>query len=463
MKKFLLAIISLFLLSVGNLTAFAGNLQSDAHCSSPWFYKFNFSGEDVSIEHCGRNDKGLLDYTFDSVHAGELLVYYKSGIKTIIRLKVNGKSYSKSVQGDGVWRTGVNVIVGDKISLLADMGERPYSGWISPKNKLCNGFSGAGIDDVSSLYDAINKDGNKLLSAQCWGDGYAHEKFLKESYSKPNVTITCKGSDKDCHDVLVEDMDFNDGAYFVAVDDRIEHKSSCDELKIVSGNNTKVPAKITFEAKASDNLGAIKMYRFIFGDGAKLETTHNKIDHTYESSGRFEAVVEVKDSKDNWIESDRCDVVAKVNPVSIESHRSSCSYLRVVSGQNSQAPALVKFKVAGYDNKGDIKAYRIDYGDGNKVEASGGQFEYNYSQPGTYKVKAEVKDSKDQWKSDAGCDQTVYVSTKPIDRQPSTGTPTWLSVIGLGGGALAFSYPFLQGTKTMNRSFSKKLRPKRSK
>lgn len=465
MKKFLIFIFALVLFVSSKMltSAFSGTLGTDAHCDNPWFYKFNFSGEDVSIEHCGRTDKGVLDYTFTSPNAGEVLVYYKSDINTTLKLKINGKSYSKTVKGREVWHTGVMIAAGDKVSFLADMKDMPYSGWISPKNNLCNGFSGAGAADVSDLYSAITSDGNKLISAQCWGDGYAHEKFLKESYSKPNVNITCNGSAKDCHDVEIEDMDFNAGAFFLAVNDRIEHKSSCDDLNIISGNNTKVPAKMTFEIKASDNLGLIKQYRYIFGDGGKIETEHAKIDHTYESSGKFSVIAEVKDSKDNWVKSEKCEVLATVTAVSIESHRSSCSYLYIVDGQNHQAPSLVKFKVAGYDNKGDLKSYKIDFGDGNAVEAGSNQFEHNYPQPGTYKVKAQVKDSTDKWIEDSDCEQTVYVSTAPITKQPSTGTPTWMSVIGLGGGALAFAYPFIQGTKNMNKSFSKNSSKKRKK
>lgn len=458
MKKFLtlVFVIITLLLNSSLITAFAGNLGADAHCDNPWFYKFNFSGETTSIEHCGRNDQGALDYTFTSVDAGEVLIYYQAS-NTTLHLKINGSSYSKTVSGDGVWQTGVKINKGDKVWFLADMGDTPFSGWISPKNQSCNGFSGAGSASVAGLYSAIANDGNKLISAQCWGDGYAHESFLKENYNKPNVNLTCNGSAKDCHDVLIEDMDFNDGAFFLAVDGEVTHQSSCDDLNITAGNNSKVPAKVSFEVKASDNLGEIKQYRYIFGDGTRIETAYSKIDHTYESSGRFEVIAEVKNSKDNWIGSENCQAIANVEAVSIESHKSSCSYLHIVSGQNQQAPSLVKFKVAGYDNKGNIKAYKIDFGDGQRVESSvSNQFEYKYLRSGTYQVTAQIKDSADQWRGAADCNQTVYVSTAPITKQPSTGTPTWISLFGLGGGIVAFAYPFIQGTKNMNKSVKKK-------
>lgn len=459
MKKpsvFIHSLISLaifILLASSQISASTSTLGSDAHCDNPWFYKFDFSGEATSIEHCGRTDSGTLDYTFTSVGAGKILIYYNSDIQTTLRLKVNGQSYSKVVQGRGVWQSGVQTKVGDKISFLADMGDTPFSGWISPKNNQCNGFSGAGFADVSNLYTAISNDGNKLLSAQCWGDGYAYESFLKESYSKPNVNISCTGSAKDCHDVEIEDMDFNDGAYFVAVDERVDHKSSCDSLSIISGNGNTVPAKLSFEAKASDNTGSIKQYRFIFGDGSRIETDHNTIDHTYESSGKFYVIAEVKDSQDKWINSEKCQVTATVNSSNVESHRSSCSYLYITEGQNNLAPALLKFKLAGYDNKGDIKAYKLDFGDGNSYEGGSGQIEHSYAKAGTYRAKAQVKDSTDQWRSSGDCERTVYVSTTKITKQPSTGTPTWMSVVGLCGGALAFAYPFIQGTRRMNQSF----------
>lgn len=459
MKKILTLFFSLILLTFFNspVSAANTNLGADANCDNPWFYKFDFSGQEISIEHCGRSDNGTLDYTITSQGTGELLVYYDASVETRLRLKINGTSFSKSVsQGKGVWRTEREVSNGDKISFSADMKDSPLSGWTSPKNQMCNGFSGAGNADVSGLYQSVNNDGNKLLSAQCWGDGYAYESFLKENRNKPNVTITCDASNKDCHDGLIEDMDFNDGAFFLAVDERIPHTSSCDELNITKGNNSLVPAKVSFLAEASDNLGDIKAYRFNFGDGSEIETTHSQVDHTYESSGKFDVIVEAKDSKDNWLRSDVCETRVTVLPVKIESHKSACSYLNIIEGQNSKAPALVKFKVTGYDNKGDIKAYKIDFGDGNKVESGENRFEHKYEKSGTYKVRAEVKDSSDVWRDDDKCEKTVYVSTEPITEQPSTGTPTWMSVLGLSGGALAFSYPFVRVNKNLNKTIKKK-------
>lgn len=455
MKQF----IRLFLIALLTITfsaktwASSNSLAADAHCASPWTYQFNFASQKVEIEHCGRNDNGILNYTITSSQAGKLAVYYKTEIETNLKLSVNGQQYTKRVKGHDVWRTDLSVKIGDKISLLADMGDQPYSGWISPDGNVCQGFSGAGELIVTSLYNKINTDQAKLISAQCWGDGYAHENLLKEKLNKPTVNLSCSGSDKDCHDVLIEDMDFNDGAFFLAVDKSLEHQSSCDALNIVSGNNSKIPAKLVFEIKASDNLGEIKQYRLIFGDGKRSESSNSNFEHTYESSGNFAVLAQVKDSQNQWISSEQCEAVATIKASNLESHRSDCSYLSIVSGQNQAAPALVKFKVAGFDNKGEIKKYKLDFGDGNQVEASQGNFEHLYEKAGTYQVKASVKDSTDDWLNSDDCRQTLYVSTKPITQQPATGTPTWLSIGGLLGGALALVYPFAQSTKKMNASW----------
>lgn len=128
MIKTLVTTLVLLILSNSGVWASTSTLGADAHCDQPWFYKFNFSGQDVSIEHCGRNDSGKLDYTFSSVAGGEVLIYYKTGIKTTLKLRVNDRSYSQTVTGNDVWRTGVRVSAGDKISFLADMKDTPYSG-----------------------------------------------------------------------------------------------------------------------------------------------------------------------------------------------------------------------------------------------------------------------------------------------------------------------------------------------
>jgi PKD repeat protein len=425
-------------------------LDSAAACEKPWAYRFDFEGQVKVIEHCGRNDNGSLNTDFIASRDGLVSIYYKTDIYTNVRLIVGGRSASSRVRGNDIWQTNLQVKAGERINLIADMGDTPFSGWTSPKGNVCNGFSGAANLDVSDLFSKIQADGRHLLAAQCWGDGYAHESFIKETYAKPNVNLTCTGSAKDCRDVTIEDMDFNDGAFFVAV--AKVHESACEELAITAGNQGTVPAKMTFAAKASDSMGEISAYRFFFGDGKNLETSQSKIDHTYESSGNFYAYVQAKDSRGNWIDSRECRVTASVKSVPVETHKSGCSYLSITEGQQRQAPAVAKFAVAGFDNKGELKAYRIEFGDGQQAESvSTREFEHRYEKPGTYTVRASVQDSTGVWRSADTCRQTLYVNTKPLERQPETGTPTLFSVLALLGGLSAGAYPFIQGNKKLGK------------
>ncbi len=426
------------------------SLDPAAGCVQPWTYRFDFEGQAKAIEHCGRNDNGSLNTAFVASRDGLLSVYYKTDIYTTVRLSAGNGSASTRVRGNDVWVTNLQVKAGERVTLVADMGDTPFSGWTSPKGTVCNGFSGAGNLDVSDVFSKIQSDGRHLLAAQCWGDGYAYESFLKENYAKPNVNLTCTGSAKDCRDVTIEDTDFNDGAFFVAVEK--VHESACEELSITAGNQGTVPAKLTFAARASDNMGAISAYRFFFGDGKNLETSQSSIDHTYESSGNFYAYVQVKDSRGNWISSPACRVTATVKSVPIETHKSGCSYLSIVEGQQRQAPVTAKFAMAGFDNKGDIKAYKVEFGDGQQAESTGTrEFEHRYEQPGTYTVRASIQDSTGTWRSASVCQQTLYVNTKPLERQPKTGTPTLFSALALLGGLSAGAYPFIQGNKKLGK------------
>jgi len=453
MKQFFLRLFLfsfIFLTQSAAVRAETTSLSSTALCVQPWTYNFNFEGQAIAIEHCGRSDSGALDTAFRANKSGLLSVYYKVDHNTSLRLSAGGRTSYQTVKGNDVWRSSLEVVEGELVTLVADMGDQPFSGWTTPKGNVCNGFSGAGNLDVADLFTKIQNDGKTLISAQCWGDGYAYESFLKETYAKPKVNVTCTGSTKDCRDVTIEDMDFNDGAFFVAVEK--VHQSACEELSIVSGNNGTVPSKVTFKARATDNMGDIQAYRFVFGDGKNLDTSHSQIDHTFESSGNFYAYVETKDSQGNWLRSQSCRVTATVKSVQIESHKSDCSYLSIVSGQHSQAPSTAKFNLAGHDNKGDIKAYRVDFGDGQKAESSSTrEFEHRYEKAGTYTVRGEIKDSTDQWRSADVCKQTLYINTKPIEKQPETGTPTWFSLVALVGGLIAGAYPFIQGNKRLGK------------
>ena len=453
-------IFSLFLLlflTLGVSPINATRIPPVPSCEYPAEYKFTWSGKDYIIEHCGRENGGARNFSIRVPVNGELWVYFRANSETKMSVTSSNGSRDKWINGTGIWKTGIDFVSGDSLTFTADMGDSPLSGWIDPKGDVCNGFEGAGNLNVAQLRsDALN-DGTKLFSTQCWGDGYAYENLLHESYDGYKVNISCSGNDKDCHDVMIEDMDFNDSAFFLAVKPK-DHTSSCDDLAIISGNYSTVPGKVKFEAKATDNLGNIQNYRFIFGDGERSETTDRQIEHTYESSGNFNPLVEVKDSQGRWITSSNCQEEVTINSSNIESHKSACSYLNIGSGQRSQAPVTAKLTVGGYDNKGSIQAYRLDFGDGETEERSDRYFEHYYAAAGTYALKAEVKDSNGNWITSDDCSETLYVSTEPVTEQPSTGTPTLFTLTALFGGVGAGAYPLSKGFRNLAKGKNKKRR-----
>lgn len=215
----------------------------------------------------------------------------------------------------------------------------------------------------------------------------------------------------------------------------VAHQSRCEQLSVVGGNNQTVPAKVTLRARASDNKGSIQRYKYYFGDGKQEETDQPEIQHTYETSGSFVARVDVKDSQGNWRTNSSCETRVTVKSSSVESHKAACSDLFVTAGNNAQAPSTVSFKVTGYDNKGNLKRYKLDFGNGITKESDGQTFEQRYETAGTYTVKAYVLDSSDQWRGgDNTCQKTIYINTKPLTKQPDTGMPTVVSVIGASSG-----------------------------
>lgn len=215
--------------------------------------------------------------------------------------------------------------------------------------------------------------------------------------------------------------------------------SSCDNLTIISGNDSYVPANVTIRAQGSDNLGNIKKYRFYFGDGQMSETTDSQVQHQYQSSGTYTAIANVQDSRDNWKGSSSCQKTVNVKslPViqNIESHKSDCSNVIITSGNYTVAPTDANFTVTGYDNKGAIKKYKIDYGDGSSQESDGSTFSKHYDKPGTYVIRGYINDNDGNWKGgENACRVSLSINTAVMTQQPNTGTPTLFTVFGLGSG-----------------------------
>lgn len=226
------------------------------------------------------------------------------------------------------------------------------------------------------------------------------------------------------------------------------HTSSCDALRIVSGNDSLVPATVTLRTDARDSKGNIQNYRYYFGDGSSQTTTNPETTKKYEVSGSFSARVEVQDSSGNWKSSDSCMVTVTVKSSPIESHKSACSYVNIYEGNNAMAPTTVRAQVAGFDNKNYIQQYKIDYGNGITRESVNPIFEQQFNQAGTWRMKAYIKDSEGNWVGgDNECSKPLYIQTKPLQSQPNTGTPTIFTIAGLIAACISGAYLILQKVK----------------
>lgn len=221
--------------------------------------------------------------------------------------------------------------------------------------------------------------------------------------------------------------------------------SSCDDVRVISGNGNLVPSSVTVRAIGSDSTGSIQRYRFYFGDGKTEESSQSEIVHRYEKSGTFTVRVDILDGRSIWRTSNTCQTTVTVRSLPIESQKSDCSDLFVLSGDSSQVPATGKFFVTGFDNKGTLKKYKVDFGNGTPAESESNTFEHVYDSAGTYTVRGFIQDSKGNWKGGSGsCQKTFYVSTKPLVSQPATGTPTVITLFALSSGMAGMSLLILR-------------------
>lgn len=203
---------------------------------------------------------------------------------------------------------------------------------------------------------------------------------------------------------------------------------SCEEFRVTGGNNRFVPSTVTFAARAS---GPVQTYTYYFGDGQREQSVNSEVSHKYDVSGTFTARVDVDGSS--------CQTIFSLLTSPLESQKSGCSNVFIQGGNNFPAGTNVKFLITGYDNKSGIKAYKIDFGNGQVKQSNIGNFDLTFPTPGTYTVKGYITDSKNVEKGgEGGCQTPLYITGQPLQTQPATGTPTWFTVIGLLSGICLF-------------------------
>lgn len=196
---------------------------------------------------------------------------------------------------------------------------------------------------------------------------------------------------------------------------------TCEELRVVSGNNRFVPSTVTFAARVSE---PVSSYTFYFGDGQKETSMSPEIHHTYDVSGTYTVRVGVDNSS--------CQVIFSLLSSPLESQKSGCGDVFILGQNYAPVGSDIRFLVTGYDNKSGIKEYKIDFGNGQVKQGNVGSFNQTFTAPGTYTVKGYVVDSKSVEKGgDGSCKVPLYITGEPIETQPDTETPAWFT-----GGAL---------------------------
>ena len=233
---------------------------------------------------------------------------------------------------------------------------------------------------------------------------------------------------------------------------RGDHQSSCDYLKVISGNDSLAPETVTFKAAGSDNLGDIQKYKFYFGDESannKEETDSQYISHRYEKAGRYTVKVKIKDSVGNWKESEDCTTHVTLFDSSIKTG-ASCDQLSIDLSNNAIAPSTATLIVHGTDISGGIKGYKVVFNDNTELEGENNTFTKIYDTAGSYSVKAYVKDIHGNWLGgEDKCKQIVYInsSDNKLTVQPETGAGTMFSVIGVLSGIFGFVPKILRRIK----------------
>lgn len=208
----------------------------------------------------------------------------------------------------------------------------------------------------------------------------------------------------------------------------------CDGIAVKYEDNKTVPTKVTF--RIDSNVKDTSKYRIHFGDGQQTESSNNTLTHTYGVSGKFTVKVFLKTKDQDFLSDESCETTVTIKGSDIESHKSACSDLFIMPSNSVNTNEKLDFKIIAYDNKGEIQAYKIQFvKDGEEFESSDNLFEHNYTSPGTYLVKAFIKNSQGEWQEGkSSCQQTIKVADQKLADQPETGVSTLFTIFSLSSG-----------------------------
>jgi PKD repeat protein len=152
---------------------------------------------------------------------------------------------------------------------------------------------------------------------------------------------------------------------------------------------------------SSDTDGNITQYTWDFGDGTSKEG--QQLSHAYSKSGKYTAVLTVKDNSATNSDTRSDSLVVTVNqpPVADAGPDQLVTASEVLfSGNNS------------HDTDGTLIRYDWNFGDG--ATGSGATPAHVYTRPGTYRGKLTVTDNSGTRNNQASDEITIVVNEKPL-------------------------------------------------
>jgi PKD repeat protein len=143
------------------------------------------------------------------------------------------------------------------------------------------------------------------------------------------------------------------------------------------------PLTVQFDGTgSSDPDGAIRRYRWDFGDGD--DGNGSQVEHTYSTAGTYQPTLTVIDKRGARATTSITIVVRASNALPVASF--------AVSPSPAYPEQIIRFDAgASYDPDGRIVSYEWDFGDG--ATGSGALTSYRYDVQGTYDVVLTIRDN----------------------------------------------------------------------
>ncbi len=167
------------------------------------------------------------------------------------------------------------------------------------------------------------------------------------------------------------------------------------------------PATVSFDAGASyDGDGFITNIRFDFGTGESVSGTEAWVEHTYQSSGHYTAIVTVEDNLG-------ATSTAQVE-LNFSENQAPIVFFETIA-EDFVAPATIQFNAYPftYDQDGEVVNLKWVFGDGSFVEGTDASVTHTYQEAGTFLAQLVATDNLGL-SSEASFEVTVLDNAPPV-------------------------------------------------